>query len=99
MRYIFTLRPLRYLCLLLWMAVALTACQDKRYHIAVSQCFNDDWHNQLTKDLLFEANTHPELEFSIRQANSSIEQQIEDVEAFLSEGMDLLIISPKTYRR
>lgn len=99
MRYIFTLRPLRYLCLLLWMAVALTACQDKRYHIAVSQCFNDDWHNQLTKDLLFEANTHPELEFSIRQANSSIEQQIEDVEAFLSEGMDLLIISPKDIQK
>lgn len=79
---------------LLLFVVTLASCQEKHYRIAVSQSFNDDWHTQLSNDLMLEASTHPELVFSFKQANSDVEQQIQDVEDFLKEGMDLLIISP-----
>lgn len=85
---------LLHLCILLMVALAVVSCQDKRYRIAVSQGFSDDWHNQLNKDLELEASTHPELEMSIRHANWSNDQQIHDIEQFLKEGMDLLIVSP-----
>ena len=78
----------------IFVAIMMVSCQEKHFRIAVSQCYNDDWHNQLTQDIKIEASTHPEMEFSFKQANSSPEQQIRDVEDFLAEGMDLLVISP-----
>lgn len=83
-----------YLCTLALVAVSFFSCQEKRYRIAVSQSFSDDWHNQLKIDLELEASTHPEVEIVFKHANWSNEQQVHDIERFLQEGMDLLIVSP-----
>lgn len=94
MKRLSALRLLLFLAVTMLCAVLLSSCQEKKYRIAVSQSFNDDWHNQLTQDIKIEASTHTDMKFVFRQANSSVEQQIKDVEKFIEEGMDLLIISP-----
>lgn len=41
-----------------------------------------------------EASMHPELQLEIRDAGNEVEKQIEQIERFIEEGVDILIVSP-----
>ena len=87
-------RPLLFaLCTL---CLLLTACHHKRTHflIGVSQCSDDEWRRQMNKEIRREALFYPGLEVSIRSASDDNRQQIADIERFINEGVDLIVVAP-----
>lgn len=77
-------------------AVSLTsACgRQERLHIAVSQCSNDDWREQLNEEIRREIMLHNEAEVEICSADDSIAKQIADIERFIADKVDIIIVAP-----
>lgn len=76
--------------------VALAACSDEKEHlvIGVSQCSDDEWRTQMNREMLREALFYPETEVKIRSAKDNSGIQIEDIETFIKERVDALVVSP-----
>lgn len=75
----------------------LCCCQGKegkRYVIGVSQCSEDIWRDKLNEEL--KTATFPEDEVSLQFASADDNDtlQIRQIEQFIKEGVDLLVISP-----
>src|SRR3954451_14858371 len=69
---------------------------QKRYRFGFSQVTTvEPWRVQFNKDMRREAEKHPELELLISDGQDRTEKQVADVEAFISQGVDVLLISPK----
>lgn len=69
--------------------------EEKSFVIGFSQCTGGDaWrqsmHEAMKRELVF----HPELELIIKDAERNNSKQINDIESFLEEKVDLVIISP-----
>ncbi len=76
-----------------------TSCQiikpEKKYVIGFSQCTSGDtWRKTMEAEMKREAGFHPALELIIRDAKGNNELQISQIEAFISQKIDLLIVSP-----
>src|SRR6267142_346976 len=70
--------------------------QGKKYVFGFSQAtIVEPWRVQFNKDMLKEAGKHPELELIITDGQDKTEKQVADVENFISQGVDVLLISPK----
>ena len=68
----------------------------KRWVIGFSQCtVNEPWRQEMNNRIIAAAKKHPEIELLVAVGQDDTQQQVADVEAFLSQGIDLLIISPK----
>ena len=80
---------------LLTTIILLSSCQDKKYHIGVSQCIHNEWNMRLIEDLQREANSHPEVELSILNNITGETEQIADVRRLIKEKVDLIIILPE----
>ena len=85
--------------LLLLLVPLLLACQsgldvEKSYHIGVSQCSDDAWRTKLNEEMQRELLFHPEITLEVRSANDDNEKQAADIDYFIREGVDLLIVSP-----
>ena len=78
------------------LVLLLTACtQEKnRFLIGVSQCSDDEWRTQMNKEIRREALFYPGLEVEIRSAHDDNQRQIEDIEYFIGEGADLIVVAP-----
>lgn len=78
------------LCLLLF------GCQHKQttFYIGVSQCSNDEWRTQMNKEIRREALFYPGVELDIRSANDDNQKQITDIEYFIAQKADLIIVAP-----
>ena len=79
--------------------VALTAmgCSQKRqpeYRIGVSQCLDDAWRQKMNYEMNRELLLHPDITLSIRVAHGSNELQCAQIDSFIAERVDLLIVSP-----
>lgn len=76
--------------------LTLTGCQKEspRYVIGVSQCSDDEWRNQMNKEILREALFYDGVKVKIRTSRDDSRQQAEDIRQFIGEGVDLLIVSP-----
>ena len=76
--------------------VALCACSRKPevYSIGVSQCSEDAWRDAANNEILLEASFYDNLSVEVKSVADDSEQQIADIEEFIAEGVDLLIISP-----
>ncbi len=85
---------LKYCCLLVTLFI-LTACQDKKYHIGVSQCLHNDWNRQLIKDLQREANSNPDVVLDITPNVKGVTEQIADVRRLINAKVDLIMILPE----
>lgn len=74
----------------------LSSCQKNKpqYIIGVSQCSEDEWRTQMNKEINREALFYPEVQVEIRSVKDNSRQQAADIDAFVSEGVDLLIVSP-----
>src|SRR5258708_38850144 len=55
----------------------------------------ETWRVQFNKDMQKEAEKHPELELISADGQNKTEKQVADVENFITQGVDVLIISPK----
>ncbi|MFN0206293.1 MAG: substrate-binding domain-containing protein [Planctomycetota bacterium] len=76
---------------------ALFGSQDvkKKYRIGFSQCNNaEPWRQAMNAAAKAEAAKHPELELVFADAAQDNAKQVADVENFLTQKVDLLIISP-----
>lgn len=76
--------------------ILLASCTEKeqQYFIGVSQCSEDEWRTQMNKEILHEALFYPGTQVEIRTAKDNNRQQIEDIEAFIRQKVDLLIVAP-----
>ncbi|WP_147371976.1 hybrid sensor histidine kinase/response regulator transcription factor [Mariniphaga sediminis] len=67
----------------------------KKYTIGFSQCTTTDlWRQTQQRLMQIELSFHPEMELYIKDAKEDNQTQIEQIESFLQEGIDLLIVSP-----
>lgn len=67
---------------------------EKTYRIGVSQCSDDAWRTKLNEEMQRELLFHPEISLEVRSANDDNEQQAADIDYFIKEKVDLLIVSP-----
>lgn len=90
MKHLYCLINLLILCLF------LTSCEQKetRYIIGVSQCSDDEWRNQMNKEILREALFYPGVEVEIRSAEDNNQRQIADIEYFIHKKVDLIVVAP-----
>jgi ribose transport system substrate-binding protein len=70
--------------------------QAKKYRLGFSQVTTvEPWRVQFNKDMKREADKHPEVELIISDGQDKTEKQVADVENFIRQGVDVLLISPK----
>lgn len=74
----------------------LTGCNPRQsqYRIGVSQCLDDAWRQKMNEEMERELLLHPELSISRRIAYGSNELQCAQIDSFIAERIDLLIVSP-----
>ncbi|MFZ1428602.1 MAG: substrate-binding domain-containing protein [Geminicoccaceae bacterium] len=72
------------------------AAADPKYRIGFSQVTTvEPWRVQFNKDIKAEAAKHPEVELLISDGQDKTEKQVADVENFITQQVDLILISPK----
>lgn len=75
--------------------IFLFSCsQNKKYVIAVSQCSEDIWRDKLNDELIAGTYFYNNVELKLTSANDNDKKQIEQINCFVDEGVDLLIVSP-----
>lgn len=68
----------------------------QKYRFGFSQAtILETWRVQFNKDMRKEAEKHPDLELIVADGQNKTEKQVADVENFISQGVDVLLISPK----
>ena len=73
-----------------------TTAKESPWRIGYSQCNRGEpWRAQMDADIEAEAAKHPEIELFMRDAQNEAFQQIGHVKEFITQGVDVLIISPK----
>lgn len=69
---------------------------DKKWRIGFSQATTlEPWRVQFNKDIKAEAEKQPDVELLIADAEDKTEKQVADVENFIRQEVDALLISPK----
>lgn len=74
----------------------LTGCstRQKQYRIGVSQCLDDAWRQKMNYEMERELLLYPDMSLSRRIAYGSNELQCAQIDSFIKERVDLLIVSP-----
>jgi len=82
----------------LFILVALASCTgdktNKTKVIGVSQCSDDAWRRSMNSEMQREASFYPGIEIRIKTAHDSNQKQIRDIERFIADKVDLIIVSP-----
>lgn len=74
-----------------------TSCGETEtadYHIGVSQCSDDAWRTKLNEEMQRELLFYPGVSLEVRSADDDNERQARDIDYFIAQGVDLLIVSP-----
>ena len=74
-----------------------SACSDnntKKYVIGVSQCSEDIWRDKLNDELVMSTYQHDNVSLKFASANDNDKLQKQQIEQFIKEGVNLLIVSP-----
>jgi len=82
--------------LLLLLLAMLASCSNRKkaYVIGVSSCSNDMWREKLNEEMTLSTYLYDNIELRIQSANDDDKRQIEQINRFVDEGVDLLIVSP-----
>ena len=73
----------------------LPSCnQQPSYRIGVSQCLDDAWRQKMNEEMERELLLHPDMTLYKRIAYGNNELQCAQIDSFVSERVDLLIVSP-----
>ena len=86
-----------YRLLLVLMLPLILSCggtEKKHYVIAVSQCSEDTWREKLNEELRVAALYYNNIDLRIRSAYDDVKLQTEQINSFVDEGVDLLIVAP-----
>src|SRR5687768_11296804 len=66
------------------------------YVVGFSQCtVAEPWRVQMNKDIETTAAKYPNLQLKTANAEDQIDKQVSDIQNFISQGVDFIIISPK----
>lgn len=90
------LRQCAYICLIV-IAVMLASCAgngQKRYVIGVSQCSEDTWREKLNEELRIAAMYYNNVDLRISSAFDDVQLQTQQIDKFVKQGVDLLIVAP-----
>lgn len=68
--------------------------EKNKYIIGISQCSDDLWRQTMNNEILLEASIYQNIDVQIKTVKDDTQQQIQDIEGLLEEGVDLLVISP-----
>lgn len=82
---------------ILYFLLLVGCCQHKPnaiYRVGVSQCSDDAWRKKMNEEMKQELIFHPNLQLSIRHSNDNSELQCAQIDSFITEQVDLLIICP-----
>lgn len=80
----------------------LSSCVDnkkegeKQYHIGVSQCSSGYWRDKLNNEMQRELLLHDGITMELRCAEDEDKHQIDDIQYFIDEGVDAIIVSPNS---
>lgn len=87
------------LCLLAC-ALLLTACggNERAFRVGVSQCSDDEWRVKMNNEMRREADCIGSISLTFRSANDDSYQQSADIDSFIEEGVDLLVVAPNEAR-
>ena len=69
-------------------------CRQPHYRVGVSQCLDDAWRQKMNEEMSRELLLHPEMELRTRIAYGSNVLQCAQIDSFVREHVDLLIVSP-----
>lgn len=86
----------KFLILLLCLGGLLASCGRKASHyvIGVSQCSDDEWRHKMNNEIQREALFYDGVEVEIRTAKDNNRNQISDIDYFIDQKVDLLIVAP-----
>lgn len=76
------------------MASLLAGCTQREYHVGISQCQDDAWRQKMNAEMERELVYHPDIKIHIREAQADNLLQCAQIDSFIQEGVDLLIVSP-----
>ena len=80
-----------------FLTLVFSACSDnnvKKYVIGVSQCSEDLWRDKLNNELVMSTYQHDNVTLKFASANDNDRLQKQQIEQFIKEGVNLLIVSP-----
>lgn len=86
-----------FICLCMLLCVLTLECcspSTKHYRIGVSQCLDDAWRQKMNSEMERELLHYPDMKLHTRVANGSNELQCLQIDSFIQEKVDLLIVSP-----
>lgn len=86
-----------YLLLLTTFTFLFSSCstkEKKRFVIGVSQCSEDVWREKLNEELRIAALYYDNVKLDIKSANDDVKMQTQQIDAFVNENVDLLIVAP-----
>ena len=83
-------------CVTMSLCLLMTGCNSRtpQYRIGVSQCLDDAWRQKMNYEMERELLLHPDMSLSRRIAYGSNELQCAQIDSFIKERVDLLIVSP-----
>ena len=83
-------------CVTMSLCLFMTGCNSRtpQYRIGVSQCLDDAWRQKMNYEMERELLLHPDMSLSRRIAYGSNELQCAQIDSFIKERVDLLIVSP-----
>ncbi|WP_321978783.1 substrate-binding domain-containing protein [Prevotella sp.] len=82
------------LLLMLPLIMSCGGTGKKHYVIAVSQCSEDTWREKLNEELRIAALYYNNVDLRIKSAYDNVKLQTEQINSFVDEGVDLLIVAP-----
>ena len=78
-------------------SLCLASCAGEKAHnrfvVGVSQCSEDTWRDKLNEELRIAA-TYYDVDLQIKSANDDVRQQTEQINRFVEQGVDLLVVAP-----
>lgn len=80
-----------------FLTLVFSACSDnnvKKYVIGVSQCSEDIWRDKLNNELVMSTYQHDNVTLKFASANDNDRLQKQQIEQFIKERVNLLIVSP-----
>lgn len=88
----------KYTLMLFLASLSLISCKQKqgdKIEVGFSQAMTtDDWRKQMNSSIKIEASLRPEVDLTVKDATNNVEKQIEDIERFISNKVDIIIVSP-----
>lgn len=91
------LHTLNRLLVLVFLFIGFSCAEDegKIFRVGFSQCVsNDAWRKAMHEEMYRELSFYPEIKLEIKDANGSSALQILQIQEFMDERIDLLIVSP-----